>query len=102
MKFNELVTTCVVELNNVASIGNSQNTEKDNLIREKVIVINSAINDLQRMDWEIRNYMQFCPKSANNVTSLQAKLILLLRALISEKKGDLEEIMSIKPSNKAN
>ena len=89
VEFNSTISSLVCNLHYLQ-------TEKDT---QKVDHINKTIYanifNLLKIAWDIQNYVQFSHKYGSDIVSKQEQIIQLLRKIISEKKGDLEELRRV-------
>ena len=59
---------------------------------EKLNIIRKNMREIQRLDWEIQNYIQFAIKMGEEVSRNQKELYNLIGELINKRQGDLETI----------
>lgn len=85
---SELVTDCfrLVQINDQKLPGWEVD---DRAITDK---IKDTMYRIQYLDWEIQNYIQFIQNNRDIVMKTQKILFELLKHLLSEKQGNLEEI----------
>ena len=87
--FNDNITIVICSLFNLQ-------TEDE---KKKVDAILNTISDcniqLSKIDWNIRNYSQFSKNYMNEVIENQQRLMESVRNLISERKGNLEELRKL-------
>lgn len=84
--FNDNITIVI------CSLFNLQSETEQKIIDELIKKISASNNRISEIDWNIRNYAQFAQQYKSDVILSQQELIISIRGLISEGKGDLEKV----------
>jgi len=97
VKWAEIFLKQATDFNNnislvICSLFRLQTESNQTKIDEIIKIISNCNILMSEIDWNIRNYAQFSKKYGIIVVEKQQKLMESIQTLISERKGNLEEI----------
>jgi hypothetical protein len=95
IKFEENISVIITSLYRLQQENNQPNKNKeDSKLKEIKILeeINNSSANLQYLDWDIRNFVQFAIINKDEVIKNQTELIGKVANLIQNRQGDLEAV----------
>ena len=93
LRVNENISIIVTSLSQL-----QQNLQKENKQEAKqkedelLKIINGSIANIQYLNWDNQNFLQFAEKSRETVMEKQKKLLDAIKNIFEKKEGDLEQV----------
>lgn len=100
VKWAEMFLKCAIEFNDnisivICSLFSLQNETEQKKVDELINRVSISNSKLSEIDWNIRNYAQFSELSGSEVISTQAELMTMISSIISNKRGNSEEVRKL-------
>ena len=89
IKFEEEISLVVASLHRLQST--EQGKDKDEILK----TIKQSIGNIQYLDWDIKNFVQFAEKNSKDVMDKQHELMIIIADIIKNSQGDLEKVRKI-------
>ena len=93
--YNTAVSECVTSVSTIQQIGSEKLPGWEKEFKEKETAIRLNVRNLQYLDWEIQNYIQFAPSKGLVVKDKQKQLFDLLAELLASRQEDFENIRAV-------